>query len=564
MQKYLPFLIALFLSAHVTAQNVTEKNKLTWSQSLSNNKKATYNKFIGENEVGLFVTKTTIKHELRGNNKFPTLEVYDKNLNLVKSQNLDIKEGKGKILYENTVLIKDNLYLFYSLVYVWNQSVTLMVQPLDTKTLLPVGEPKKALETEIPIFTKQEQVPGFEFNFSDDNLSLLVSFIEPVGGNKNQKVHLYVLNSHIDQGWGKAVELPYQAKMFETVNRSIDNHGNVYLLGAKYRDGKADKKKGKPNYDYVLMGYSADGTPSFSHNIIADKFFRDMQVAVSPKSEIICTGFYSNDGEGFRGIDLGGNFNVAGTYTVDGSTPVAGVYYLRLDMDTKSILRESYSDFSIDFITQNMDKKDAKKAVRRTNKGKDNGAFSFNLEDLIIREDGGVTLIGEQSENATVTTVKPAQPDSKTGATYIHQKSTSRYYSYMDIIAVHLSPEGELEWAEKIAKKQNTVSDFGFFSSYAMAVEKDQLHFIFNENRQNLHYNGKGALANFNPRKDRKNSALAIVTLDLQGNQSKKHLAQPSNSIVLIKPSTSRQFSSESLYLFGQYKKDFRLARLEF
>src|SRR5690554_125112 len=130
MKKYLPFLIALFFSSFVMAQHQPEQHTLAWSKHISNKKKATYNQFIGETEEGVFVTKTTLKKELRGNQAFPVLEVYDKNFNLIQSQNLDVKEGKGKIIYENAVVMGGNLYLFYSHVYIWSQSITLMVQPL--------------------------------------------------------------------------------------------------------------------------------------------------------------------------------------------------------------------------------------------------------------------------------------------------------------------------------------------------------------------------------------------------------------------------------------------------
>src|SRR5690554_2969677 len=142
MKKCLPLLITFFFSTLAMAQYQPEKSNIAWSKALPDKKKTTFNQLIGENEEGIFVTKTTIKDEIRGNQAFPTLEVYDDNLNVVKSRNLEVKEGKGKIIYENMALIEGNLYLFYSLVYVWNQSITLMVQPLDTKTLHAAGEPK--------------------------------------------------------------------------------------------------------------------------------------------------------------------------------------------------------------------------------------------------------------------------------------------------------------------------------------------------------------------------------------------------------------------------------------
>ena len=410
--------------------------------------------------------------------------------------------------------------------------------------------------------TTRDQITDFRFEYSDDNSKVLVSNVEPSGGNKNQKIHLFVLDGHTGKGWEKEVELPYQVKLFDMVSQSVDNQGNAYLLGAKYREGTQDKKNGKPNYDYVLVGFSQKGTESFSHNIISkDKFFRDMRVAVTPNQEILVTGFYSNNGASWNGLTIN---LINNSYTAAGENPVGGVYYLKLSQDRKSVLEEKYNGFSLDFLTQNMKKRQVGKAVKREKKGKSNEDFNFTLDDLIVREDGSVTLIGEQINNMTIRTQRQTTPAHITGPVAVRQSSSSDFYSYLDIIAVHLSANGEVQWADKIAKKQNTASDFGLFSSYVAAYENGMLHFIFNENAKNLHYKGEGEVLNFKPRRDKKNAALAMVSFDDKGNKSKRHLAQPSGSTVFLKSSTSRQLSYKNLFLFAWHKKDFRLGRLDF
>ena len=562
MKKSLLLFTALIFSTLVMAQRLPE-NTMVWSKSIPNKKKSTYNKFIGETDEGVLVTKTTLKKELAGNYAFPVLEVYDRHFTLVNSRELDAKDGRGKALYEQTVLLDGKLYLFYSRIAAMSRTVTLMVQPLNTKSLQAAGEPYIALETQMPMAVAREDVTNFEFTVSDDNASLLVSHVAPVGANKNQVIHMYVLDGRNNTDWNKSVELPYASKMFEKVSQSVDNLGNVYLLAAKYRDGNKERKNGRPNYAYVMMGYTAGGALDFTHAIAAgNRFFREMQVAVTPNSEIICTGFYSNYEIGFG---WSGKPSPAVTsFSNERSNPVGGVYYLKLDMKSKTVVKESSTEFSMDFLTRNLARKDAKKAVKNSKKGKNSTAFSFNLDDLIIREDGSVTLVGEQFSNTTARTVKTVGPHAINAANHLTTGSTTKYYSYLDIIAVHLSPEGELEWAEKIAKKQNTVSDFGLFSSYAMAVEEGRLHFVFNDHPANLHYGGNGSLNNFNPRKGRKEAALAVVTLDSQGNKSRKHLSMPAGTSVFVKPETSRQLPDDQLFLFGQYKKDFRLARMDF
>jgi hypothetical protein len=353
----------------------------------------------------------------------------------------------------------------------------------------------------------------------------------------------------------------YEVKLFDMVSQSVDNQGNAYLLGAKYREGAQDKKNGKPNYDYVLVGFSQNGPESFSHNIVSkDKFFRDMRVAVTPAQEIIVTGFYSNDGLSWNGLKIN---LLSSSYIAAGDNPVGGVYYLKLSKDRQSVLEEKYNGFSLDLLTQNMKKRQAGKAVKREKKGKRNEDFNFTLDNLIVREDGSVTLVGEQVNNTTIRRESYSIPSSITGPVPTRQASSNEYYSYLDIIAVHLSANGEVQWADKIAKKQNTASDFGFFSSYVAAYENGRLHFIFNEHRKNLNYKGDGELLNFNPR-DKKNAALAMVSFDEQGNKSKRHLAQPAGSTVFLKSSTSRQFSDKNLFLFAWHKRDFRLGRFNF
>lgn len=562
MIRNLLFCFAFIVVTPAIAQHQPDQNRISWSQPLKIKKKATFNKFVGENEVGMFVTKTPLKMEIRGNYAFPVLEVYDEKFNLKNSRDLEVNDGKGKNLYENTVMLEGKLYLFYSLRNIWKQTITLMVQPLDVLTLSPAGAPFQAIETKIPTVTTRDQITDFRFEYSDDNSQLLVTNVEPSGGNKNQKIHLFALDGHTGKVWEKEVELPYQVKLFDMVSQSVDNQGNAYLLGAKYREGGQDKKNGKPNYDYVLVGFSQNGAESFSHSIVSkDKFLRDMRVAVTPDQEILVTGFYSNNGASWNGLTI----NLTNdSYIAAGENPIGGVYYLKLSPDRKSVLEEKYNGFSLDFLTQNMKKRQAGKAIKREKKGKSNEDFNFTLDDLIVREDGSVTLIGEQINNMTIHTERPTTPAHITGPVTFNQSSSSDFYSYLDIIAVHLSANGEVQWADKIAKKQNTTSDFGLFSSYVAAYENGMLYFIFNENAKNLHHKGEGEVLNFNPRRDKKNAALAVVSFDDKGNKSKKHIAQPAGSTVFLKSSTSRQFSDKNLFLFAWHKKDFRLGRFDF
>ena len=124
-----------------------------------------------------------------------------------------------------------------------------------------------------------------------------------------------------------------------------------------------------------------------------------------------------------------------------------------------------------------------------------------------------------------------------------------------------MSPDGKIEWSKKIAKKQVTRNDGGFFSSYALSIVKDKLYFVFNDNPKNLFYKGEGKLYNFNKSKE---SLVVLVTLDNEGNQTREALFSAKEADILTRPIVCEQISKNEMILFGQRKKTHRFARILF
>ncbi|MEX2594180.1 MAG: hypothetical protein WD426_15510 [Anditalea sp.] len=545
MKKAIVLFTALFYCSLCLGQNNPDKAKLSWSKEFRGKKKMTFSQVIGGDESGVYITKTTIKDNVRGNNSLPIMERYDKNLGLIKSEKLKVKKKEGRLTYVNIIQMDGNLYLFYSLVNIWKKSLMLMLQPLDKENLLVVGKAKKIMETKIPAISQRDQLMNFELKLSEDKTSLMIFHTTPSVGSKPEKIQLIVLDKHMNLDWSKEVILSYKDKLFETVNFYLDNERNVYLLGKNHHTKRTDKKSGKPNYNFLLLSYLNNGTDFRTHDISNnDKLFMDMKIAVNHNSDIICSGFYSNEGTG----------------------SIGGSYYLKLESGTHKIKKESYNDFSSDFLTQNMPDKKLKKTIK-IEKGKEPEMYSYKLDNMVIREDGSITLVGEQMKeinirrNSQFTQPVPISPMAQSNRNR-RLSTTSDHYSYHDIIVIHFSPEGEIEWSEKIVKKQDTSSDFGFFSSYTMASVKDKVYFIFNDNPQNLHNNCTETLKNFNPTS--KDYMVVLVTLDSQGNQSKEVLSIPRDTNILIKPSVSKQISLNQLIFYGQFRENFRLAKLEF
>jgi hypothetical protein len=140
------------------------------------------------------------------------------------------------------------------------------------------------------------------------------------------------------------------------------------------------------------------------------------------------------------------------------------------------------------------------------------------------------------------------------------QTYTTNHYYYNDVIAVKVDPKGNIEWAEKIAKRQHTIEDGGFYSSYTLAIVKGRICFIFNDNPKNLTYDGVGKVANYRGRAE---SVVTLVSLDQSGKQTRQPLFF-GDMEVIARPKVCEQITSRDVIMFGQRKKTQQFARVSF
>lgn len=143
----------------------------------------------------------------------------------------------------------------------------------------------------------------------------------------------------------------------------------------------------------------------------------------------------------------------------------------------------------------------------------------------------------------------------------IPQTSTTTHYYYNDIITVKINTEGQIEWAEKVAKRQHTLDDGGFYSSYLMSIVKGRICFIFNDNPENLGYTGVGRVFNY---VGGNKSIVTLVSLDEKGHQERQPLLRASDIEVIVRPKVCKQIASNNIILFGQRRKTQQFAMVSF
>jgi hypothetical protein len=510
-----------------TTASAQELNfSLKWGKEFEASRRSTLNDIVGHDATGIYAVKLRTGFS----NLDYTLEHYNTDFSPTKSFDLDIETGKEKAHVNNIIYLKGKLFMFYATPDRKTKKNRLSLQEIDKGTLQPKGEIKKV--GEIDYAGKKKYNDGnFYYKISRDSSKILIVYSLPYEEDTPQKFGFHVLSNQMNTLWQKDIVLPYLDELFDIQNFRVDNEGNAYLLGKVFKEKRKEKRRGLPNYSYEVIACRDAGNSVQQYPIsIDDRFLTDMQIEIQDAQTIICAGFYSEKG----------------------TVSIRGTYFLKVDAATKTIKAKNFKEFDIGFITQNMKAREAKKAARKEKKGQEVELFEYDLDKLLVGKDGSAILIAEQYFVRSVVMYRMIN-----GRT---DSYTVNHYYYNDIIAVKMDPSGEIAWAKKIPKTQHTREDGGFYSSYALAIVKGNLCFIFNDNPDNLELDDDEKADNYRPSK----SIVVVASLDQKGNLTKKPIFNSQDVEVITVPKVCEQISNTEVVLFGQRKKTQQFGRLSF
>jgi hypothetical protein len=386
---------------------------------------------------------------------------------------------------------------------------------------------------------------------SRDSSKVLVYYDTPHQGNTGEKFGLSVYDNKLNPLWSKELELPFRDRLYTVERYKVDNDGTAYLLGLVYKGQVRAKRQGRPNYEYHLLAYTKDDEYVQYLLSLKDKFITDMQFEISRNGNIICAGFYSD-------------FS---------TTSVKGTFYLVIDSKTQEVKHEYYEEFNPSFLADFMSEKRADKGRELTR---------YNLNQLEIRRDGGVVLVAEQFFAKELNDYNDYRYGNPYGAPFYYSRyyySMWRYpyryygypymnnerevqYNYNDIIVINIDPDGSVQWAKRIPKRQRSKNDGGRHSSYAMSVSSGKMFFVFNDNPKNLNKRSSDQrIHNFTKGKE---SVVVLVTLDGNGEVKKEPLFQVKDTKTITKPKVCEQISWDQMIIYSEKNRKANFARLTF
>jgi hypothetical protein len=139
---------------------------------------------------------------------------------------------------------------------------------------------------------------------------------------------------------------------------------------------------------------------------------------------------------------------------------------------------------------------------------------------------------------------------------------TIYHYIYNDIIAISTDPQGNIDWAVKIPKRQHTTNDGGYYSSYAMAVKGDKLYFVFNDNGKNLFLSQGMKVEQFDLRG--KEALITLVTVNADGHVYREALLAPDKRDAILRPKSCFQMADDRMFIYAARKKEYRYGTIVF
>lgn len=508
------------------AQPKTNRARLEWGPDLSEKETGEFNYVFGQSDDHVYMVMNKKKELL--------VQKMNGALTSLYSEPLELEIDKKELSLEDVMVIGDRILAFARFYDKKADVNTLYMRAFDEARMSPKG-PWRELAS---YSSKKVFAGGFGVTLSPNEKHLLVHINLPYEKDQPERFNLKVYDSEVNPAWEREATLPYTDKEFSVEDFGIDAAGDVLIIGVKYaekREAKAMKRAGKPAYDYHILTYAAKGDVQDQMVKAGEHFLQDLTLTLdSSMTDILCGGFWG----------------------VKGTNKVRGAFFMSLDPVTKAVKHESYKEFSDDFITQYMTAKEEEKAKKKAErKEEDLELYEYDLRDIVRRDDGGAVLVGEQYYWYTTTTCYTNQNGGQTCRTNYH-------YVYNDIIVINIAPDGNIDWAATVPKRQHTVNDGGYFSSFGLEVKGSNLYLVYNDNGKNLFLaaGDKFERTDFQG----KSSIVTLATVNIDGHVTREALFDPEKRDLILRPKSCRQLDDDRMFLYATRKKDYKFGMVTF
>lgn len=468
---------------------------LEWSPPLRIHSKSNYIRMLGVNSDGYYILRS--RHQDFSRDVY--IERYKASLSLDVTKELP---GSSRSRYENILLYEDGLLIFRSVENTTTNTIELQANKADasgvvnTNTWIKIDECPKRSNSDKGDYTI----------VSSSNKDFLVCSHSETNQKNQAVLSITIINRQLIKQAGKKLELEFPYDNLQFNELQIDNNGNVFF-SAIYTDTEKKKQSSDRNKHLMYAWFKQRDELKFYPLDEKGRFTNTFSFGVNyvKKCLTVC-GFYSNISEA----------NVGGTFLYN------------IDLDSGFVFYSRFEGLSQELVARLVGEKEASRSGELSN---------IEIRKLILRSDGGMIMAAENTyiTQQTYTYYVSGMP----------QYSYRNIYNYDDILVVSLDPDGKEEWHNVIRKKQSTMNDQGYFSSFYAAAYDDKIHFFYNDNSRN-------------------NGDVLDVVINNKGESEKNVLLSAKTTFAVIVPSEAKLIGFNTVLMTALKEKNYCFLKITF
>ncbi len=496
MSKRLHCIAVLFI---FIANENSYSQMIEWSNQQKVKSKIYYSQVLGQNSAGIFLLRSKTNHFV----KELTLERYKTNLS--QELSVDLAQPSGAFL-ERMVLLESGILVFASKKNNETGKIDLVYWKLDDNLNALPGPPVLLVAVNQ---SELKEESSFYIRASADKKKFSVMYLSSVAENKEASVlNIHLFNDQLTEQQKKSFPMSYGVFDIYITSVELDNEGNLFSL-IDFPKTKEKRSKEKGLRKFSLYGYYADEQNMLEYDIGKDSvFITDLGMTINNYDKSIA---------------------VAGLFSYGKEDNKSnGSFFYKVNTETTKLEGQRFEDFDKSFVNR----------VIANMQNETTGALSdLFVKKIIPRSDGGAIVLAEKYYESR-----------QTYTYYVNgfpQTSSRTVHNYDQIIVLSKKADGTTQFNEYIKKKQTSISDGGYYSSFVLLNANDKLSLIYNSDIND-------------------DSDIMISTINPKGETDTRILIKALSYYVTLMPPESRQLSATSVLISTLKDKRFSLLRVSY
>lgn len=288
----------------------------------------------------------------------------------------------------------------------------------------------------IKLFDQAFYSPAFDVEISEDKNIALIWYVR-----EQYEINAIAFDMRqMKLLWEKSFSPENMLLNRDFLQAIVDNEGNMYFIMSK------DNFPSKRLQHYLEILDYGPGTDS-----VLRRYTVPMQDYLTYDVK-------------FAFDNLHRSLKAGGLYSTDNPSKAEGHYLLSIERSNPENKLLQFYPFDEDFVA----------ILTEKEKVKNKGIPESSIQQLVMRTDGGVIIIGELNKEFQRGSTN-ASMYSRTGF-----RPVVDYY-YDDVFLISMHPNGDVHWKNILHKKQYSQDDNAIYSSFFLAKTPSALRLVFND-----------------------------------------------------------------------------------